>query len=248
MATPTSPADPYDDVLGLLAKHRLIPVVVLRNADDAAPLADALEDGGLPVAEITFRTDAAEASIKAMADRGGVHVGAGTLATPEQVDRAVDAGATFAVTPGFHAAVVERCQERGLPVFPGVCTPSDVERARAAGLSTVKFFPAEAYGGVTTLKALAGPYPRHPLYPHRRDHGRERGQLPEAPLGRRLRRQLDGEAGVVRGGGFLGGGACRTRGGGGGGRRAKKREREKVRKTGNAAAPPPGRHAPQLTC
>ena len=158
MATPTSPVDPYLDVLDVLGRHRLVPVVVLRDAAHAAPLADALEDGGLPVAEVTFRTDAAEASIKAMADRGGVHVGAGTLATPEQVDRAVDAGATFAVTPGFNDAVVERCQERELPVFPGVCTPSDIERARAAGLSTVKFFPAEAYGGVKTLKALAGPY------------------------------------------------------------------------------------------
>lgn len=158
MATSSSPVDPLGDVLGTLGRHRLVPVVVLRDAADAAPLAEALEAGGLPVAEVTFRTDAAEASIKAMADRGGVLVGAGTLASPEQVDRAVDAGARFAVTPGFHDAVVERCQERGLPVFPGVCTPGDIERARAAGLSTVKFFPAEAYGGVNTLKALAGPY------------------------------------------------------------------------------------------
>lgn len=159
MATPTAPMDPYQDVLDVLGRYRLVPVVVLHDAKDAAPLADALEDGGLPVAEVTFRTDAAEASIKAMADRGGVHVGAGTLATPEHVDRAVDAGATFAVTPGFNDAVVERCLERSLPIFPGICTPGDIERARAAGLGTVKFFPAETYGGVATLKALHGPYP-----------------------------------------------------------------------------------------
>ena len=159
MATPTAPVDPYQDVLDVLGRHRLVPVVVLHDAAHAAPLADALEDGGLPIAEVTFRTEAAEASIKAMADRGGIHVGAGTLATPEHVDRAVDAGATFAVTPGFNDAVVERCQERNLPVFPGVCTPGDIERARAAGLTTLKFFPAEAYGGVPTLKALHGPYP-----------------------------------------------------------------------------------------
>ncbi|BAM04945.1 bifunctional 4-hydroxy-2-oxoglutarate aldolase/2-dehydro-3-deoxy-phosphogluconate aldolase [Phycisphaera mikurensis] len=159
MATPTAPPDPHQDVLDLLARHRLVPVVVLHDAAHAVPLADALEDGGLPVAEVTFRSDAAEACIKAMADRGGIHVGAGTLATAEHVDRAVDAGASFAVTPGFNDAVVERCLERGLPIFPGICTPGDIERARAAGLSTVKFFPAETYGGVPTLEALQGPYP-----------------------------------------------------------------------------------------
>lgn len=145
-------------VFDVLQSHRLVPVIVLEDAAHAAPLADALVEGGLPVAEVTFRTAAAEASIRAMAQRGGLLVGAGTVLTADQVDRARDAGAAFVVAPGFNPKVVRRCQEVGLPVCPGVATPSDIEQALDHGLTTVKFFPAEALGGLQTLKAVAAPY------------------------------------------------------------------------------------------
>lgn len=145
-------------VFDTLSEHRLVPVITLRDAAQADPLADALVAGGLPVAEVTFRTDAAAASIRAMAKRGDILVGAGTVLTTEQVDDARDAGAAFIVSPGLNPAVVGRCLEIGLPVCPGVATPSDIEAAMGMGLSVVKFFPAEAFGGVAMLKAIAAPY------------------------------------------------------------------------------------------
>ncbi|MGC5329173.1 bifunctional 4-hydroxy-2-oxoglutarate aldolase/2-dehydro-3-deoxy-phosphogluconate aldolase [Micromonospora sp. DT62] len=137
---------------------RILPVVVLDAARDAAPLAEALVRGGLPCAEVTFRTDAAAESIRVMSERGDLLVGAGTVLTPAQVDRAVEAGARFVVTPGFSPAVVRRCQEAGVPVFPGVATGTEIQMALDAGLDTVKFFPAEQLGGVAMIKALAAPY------------------------------------------------------------------------------------------
>ncbi|MGC4765939.1 bifunctional 4-hydroxy-2-oxoglutarate aldolase/2-dehydro-3-deoxy-phosphogluconate aldolase [Micromonospora sp. DT46] len=137
---------------------RILPVVVLDDARDAAPLAEALVRGGLPCAEVTFRTDAAAESIRVMSERGDLLVGAGTVLTPAQVDRAVEAGARFVVTPGFSPAVVRRCQEAGVPVFPGVATGTEIQMALDAGLDTVKFFPAEQLGGVAMIKALAAPY------------------------------------------------------------------------------------------
>ena len=145
-------------VFTTLGQHRLVPVIALDNVQQALPLADALVTGGLPVAEVTFRTDAAEASIRAMAQRGGLLVGAGTVLTRDQVDRARDAGAAFVVSPGFNPKVVTRCLELNLPVCPGVSNPTDIEMALDHGLSLVKFFPAEAFGGVATLKAIAAPY------------------------------------------------------------------------------------------
>jgi len=141
-----------------LRQHALVPVIAIENADQGADLAAALVDGGLPVAEVTFRTAAAESVIRTMASRGDMLVGAGTVLTKEQADRAKDAGATFAVSPGFDPHIVNHCQNIGLPIFPGVITPSDICAALSHGLTALKFFPAESFGGLSTLKALAGPF------------------------------------------------------------------------------------------
>ncbi|UFU07849.1 bifunctional 4-hydroxy-2-oxoglutarate aldolase/2-dehydro-3-deoxy-phosphogluconate aldolase [Ruania halotolerans] len=137
---------------------RLVPVVVLDDAASAAPLAEALVAGGLPVAEVTFRTAAAVESIRAMSARGDMLVGAGTVLTPEQVDAAVDAGASYVVSPGFSQAVVRRCLERGVLPLPGAVTATEVQAALAEGLEVVKFFPAETSGGAKAIKALAAPF------------------------------------------------------------------------------------------
>jgi 2-dehydro-3-deoxyphosphogluconate aldolase/(4S)-4-hydroxy-2-oxoglutarate aldolase len=147
------------DVLDRLAAHRLVPVVVLDEARDAGPLADALVGGGLPVAEVTFRTAAAADAIRAIADRGGdVLVGAGTVVTPAQVDAAVAAGAQYLVSPGTSRAVVERAREHGVPVLPGAVTATEVQAALELGLDTVKFFPAGTSGGSAAIAALAAPF------------------------------------------------------------------------------------------
>ncbi|MEN0072250.1 MAG: 2-dehydro-3-deoxyphosphogluconate aldolase, partial [Propionicimonas sp.] len=143
MAVPVvTPEVTHVGVLETLSTHRIIPVVVLERAADADPLAQALVAGGLPVAEVTFRTAAAPAAIAAMAGRGDVLVGAGTVLTPAQVDQAVDAGASYVVSPGTSAAVVERALERGVAVLPGAVTATEIQAALALGLDTVKFFPA----------------------------------------------------------------------------------------------------------
>ncbi|HEY0186821.1 MAG TPA: bifunctional 4-hydroxy-2-oxoglutarate aldolase/2-dehydro-3-deoxy-phosphogluconate aldolase [Cellulomonas sp.] len=146
------------DALTLLTQHRIVPVVVLDDAVDAAPLAEALVAGGLPVAEVTFRTAAAGESIRRMADRDDLLVGAGTVITVAQVDEAVAAGARFLVSPGVSTAVVERAQEHGIPVLPGAVTATEVQAALAHGLSTVKFFPAGTSGGPAAIAALAAPF------------------------------------------------------------------------------------------
>ena len=144
----------FNQVLAL----RIIPVVAIHDAKDADPLADALIAGGLPSAEITFRTEAAEAAIKAMARRGDIAVGAGTVLTVEQAQKAIDAGAGFIVAPGLNPKVVQFCLNQNIPVTPGVATPTDIETAMALGLEILKFFPAEAFGGLKTLKAMSAPY------------------------------------------------------------------------------------------
>ena len=137
----------------------LIPVIKIENPDDAVPLAKALIDGGLPAAEITFRTDAAAASIKAITDAyPDMLVGAGTVLTPEQADAAKEAGAKFIVSPGLNPNVVKHCIKIGIPIIPGTSNPSDIEAALELGLTTVKFFPAEAAGGLEMLKAMSAPY------------------------------------------------------------------------------------------
>ncbi len=145
-------------ILDQLARHRLVPVIALEDAAQADPLASALVNGGLPVAEVTFRTAAAADSIRVMAARGDLLVGAGTVLTPAQVDEARDAGATFIVSPGFNPKVVQHCLDRGLLIVPGVSNPTDIEMALEHGLEVVKFFPAEAFGGLKTLKAMSAPY------------------------------------------------------------------------------------------
>ena len=137
----------------------IIPVVVLDDAKDALPLAKALMDGGLACAEVTFRTDAAEESIRLMSKAyPDMLVGAGTVLTTEQVDRAVAAGAKFIVSPGLNPRIVKYCEEKGIVITPGCCTPSEVEQAIENGLEVVKFFPAEQAGGLAMIKAMAAPY------------------------------------------------------------------------------------------
>ncbi len=142
-----------------IAGFGVVPVVVLEDVRDAAPLAKALVEGGLPCAEVTFRTAAAEESIRVMTtEYPDMFVGAGTVLTIEQVDRAVAAGAKFIVSPGFDPEIVDYCLEKEIPVFPGCITPSEVAQAVKRGLKVVKFFPAEQFGGVATIKAMAAPY------------------------------------------------------------------------------------------
>ena len=148
-----------NDVIKALGEYGIVPVVVLNDAKDAEPLAKALCEGGLKCAEVTFRTAAAEESIKIMAEKfPDMLVGAGTVLTTEQVDRAVAAGAKFIVSPGLNPKVVKYRVEKGIPVCPGTCTPSEMEQAMDLGLDVVKFFPAEPSGGVKFIKAVAAPY------------------------------------------------------------------------------------------
>ena len=146
-------------ILEQLSKFGVVPVVVLNDAKDAEPLAKALCDGGLPCAEVTFRTAAAEESIRTMTEKyPEMLVGAGTVLTTEQVDRAVAAGAKFIVSPGFDPEIVDYCLEKEILVLPGCVTPSEVAQGVKRGLKVLKFFPAEQYGGVATIKAMAAAY------------------------------------------------------------------------------------------
>lgn len=140
-------------------EYGVVPVVVLEDAEDALPLAQALTEGGLPCAEVTFRTEAAEESIRRMREKyPDMLVGAGTVLTTEQVDRAVKAGAKFIVSPGFDPEIVDYCLGKEIPVFPGCTTPSELAQAVKRGMKVVKFFPAEQAGGVAMIKAMAAPY------------------------------------------------------------------------------------------
>lgn len=143
-----------------IGKLKVVPVVALDDEKDAVALADALIAGGLPVAEITFRTAAAEGSIKAIAEaRPEMLVGAGTITTLDQAKRAIAAGAKFLVTPGFSDEITAYAVEQGMPIFPGVCTPTEIMMTLKYDLPVVKFFPAGQYGGLPTIKALNGPFP-----------------------------------------------------------------------------------------
>ncbi|OOF14202.1 MULTISPECIES: bifunctional 4-hydroxy-2-oxoglutarate aldolase/2-dehydro-3-deoxy-phosphogluconate aldolase [Salinivibrio] len=139
---------------------RIVPVIAINHAEDAVPLAKTLVDNGLPCAEITFRTDAAANAIRQMRDAyPEMLIGAGTVLTPAQVDAAIDAGADFIVSPGLNPITVKHCQQRDIAIIPGINNPSLVEQAMSLGLDTVKFFPAEASGGIAMLKALSAVYP-----------------------------------------------------------------------------------------
>ncbi len=146
------------DVMKRINELKLVPVVALDDAKDAAPLAEALIEGGLPCAEVTFRTAAAAESIKTMSKYPEICLGAGTVLSVDQVKQAVDCGATYIVTPGFNPKVVGYCVENNIPITPGVCAPTQVEMGLEFGLEVMKFFPAEAYGGLKTLKAICAPY------------------------------------------------------------------------------------------
>src|SRR6478735_1961128 len=146
-------------VVAKIAQFRLLPIVVIDKAEHAATLGDELVAGGLPIVEVTLRTPAAEPAIRTLAKRGDLLVGAGTILTIEQADRAIDAGAQFLVAPGTNPKVVEHVLKRGLPMVPGIATPSEIELATSLGAEVLKFFPAETMGGVAALKAFAGPFP-----------------------------------------------------------------------------------------
>lgn len=154
------------DLMKLVEEKRVVPVVKLDRVEDAAPLAEALVKGGLPIAEVTFRTDAAEESIRIMAEKyPEMLVGAGTVTNVEQAEKAVAAGAKFIVTPGFSYAVTKYAVEHNVPIFPGICTPTELMMAMEFGLSIVKFFPAEQYGGLKTINALAAPFTKMKFMP-----------------------------------------------------------------------------------
>lgn len=148
------------DLLYKIKEKKIVPVVKLERATDALPLAEALMAGGLPIAEITFRTDAAEESIRNIVNAyPDMIVGAGTIINVEQAKRALNAGATFLVSPGVSRPVIEFALSHNLPIFPGTCTPTEIMIALEYKLPVVKFFPAKQYGGLDTIKALAAPFP-----------------------------------------------------------------------------------------
>ncbi|MGO9308424.1 MAG: bifunctional 4-hydroxy-2-oxoglutarate aldolase/2-dehydro-3-deoxy-phosphogluconate aldolase [Spirochaetia bacterium] len=148
-----------NDVFALLAKHVVVPVIAIDSVEAALPLADALLEGGLPVAEITFRTAAAaEVIAKIARERPSMVLGAGTVLTAENLGRACDAGAKYGVAPGLNQDVVAEAAHRGLPFIPGVITPTEIEQALALGLKLLKFFPSEAFGGMKVIKALSAPF------------------------------------------------------------------------------------------
>ena len=148
-----------DSVFQNIARAGVVPVIVIESAEAALPLADALAEGGLPLVEVTFRTPAAAAAIEQIRrHRPEMLVGAGTLVTEASLEAAVACGARFGVAPGLNPRRIEQARQRGLPFVPGVCTPSDIERALELDCRLLKFFPAEASGGVDMLKALAAPY------------------------------------------------------------------------------------------
>lgn len=147
------------DVISKLKEFKVIPVVTIKSVDKAVPLAKALVDGGLPCAEVTFRTEGADKCIASIAkEYPDMFIGAGTVLTVEQADRAIESGAKFIVAPGFNKEVVEHCFNKGVPMIPGVCTPTEIEAALSIGLNCLKFFPAEAAGGVKMIKSLSAPY------------------------------------------------------------------------------------------
>ncbi len=146
-------------VSNALLHRRIIPVVVIEELEAARPLAEALDQGGLPVAEVTFRTEAAADTVRVLANERRILVGAGTVVRPEQVDLAVEAGARFIVMPGLSPRVVDRCRELDVLVIPGVATATEIIAALDHGLDLLKLFPAEVAGGVALLRALQGPFP-----------------------------------------------------------------------------------------
>lgn len=146
------------DVMKQMEQLGVVPVVVLDDVKDAVPLAKAMQAGGIPCAEVTLRTAAGLGSIEKMRELGDILVGAGTVVTLDQCKDALAAGAQFIVSPGLNPKVVEHCLARGVAVLPGCVTPTEIMQAMELGLDTVKFFPANVYGGLKAMKALAAPF------------------------------------------------------------------------------------------
>lgn len=154
-----------DEILHILSKARIVPVVVIDDVDRADGLTSALVEGGLPIAEITFRTSEAIGVIRAMSRRRDVLVGAGTVTSTKHVDAAFEAGARFIVSPGFSPSIVRRAQELGILVLPGVATATEILAAMEIGLGAVKFFPAQTSGGAPAIRALTAPFPEMAFVP-----------------------------------------------------------------------------------
>ena len=151
----------FAEIYDVIGKAGIIPVIKLERVEDAVPLARALLEGGIPVAEVTFRTEAAAAGIAAIRrELPQMLVGAGTVLTTEQAAAAIESGAQFVVAPGSNSRVIEGVLAAGIPMIPGVATPSEIEAALERGLRVLKLFPAQVLGGIAMLKALAGPYPQ----------------------------------------------------------------------------------------
>ena len=147
------------DIFETIGRLKLVPVVKIENAKDAPALGNALCEGGLPIAEVTFRTNAAEEAIRLMRkENTDMLIGAGTVLTIENAQKAIDAGASFVVSPGFNPEVVDFCISKGMPVTPGVTNPTQVEMGLSRGLKVLKFFPAEAAGGLKMLKSMGAVY------------------------------------------------------------------------------------------
>jgi len=144
----------------IISTHRLVPVIEIQDAGQAEPLGQALVQGGLPVAEVTFRSKAAPEAIRRMAQNPAICVGAGTIINVEQAELAISSGAKYLVSPGTFPKVIAYAKAKGIPIFPGIATPTDIGTALECGVDVLKFFPAEAYGGLNTLKSLSGPFPQ----------------------------------------------------------------------------------------
>ncbi|MBE5896743.1 MAG: bifunctional 4-hydroxy-2-oxoglutarate aldolase/2-dehydro-3-deoxy-phosphogluconate aldolase [Lachnospiraceae bacterium] len=155
-----------DEMLKQVEAFKVVPVVVIENVEDAIPLAQALVNGGLPVAEVTFRTAAAPDAIKAMSEKfPELCVGAGTVINVEQCKKAVECGAKFIVSPGYSEEVTQYCIENEIPIFPGICTPTELINVVNHGLPVAKFFPAAQFGGLKTINALGSVFPQMKFMP-----------------------------------------------------------------------------------
>ena len=185
------------DILQRLALLRLVPIVVMDKAEHAASFGEVLAAGGLPVAEVTFRTPAAEQSVRMLANRGDLVVGAGTILTTEQADRAIDAGAQFLVAPGTNPKVVERAVKRGVPMMPGVATPSEIELAMSLGADSTQVFPGRNDGRRRRTQSIRRPVSRRAVHSHRRHHARTAAALPEVEERRRVRWFVDGSSRIL---------------------------------------------------
>lgn len=153
------------EIFQRISQLKIVPVLTVDDADNAAPLGDALFGGGLPIAEITFRTAAAESVVRALSRRSDLLVGAGTILNVQTAQIAVDAGAQFLVAPGFNPKVVRWCVDHGIPIMPGAATPTDIDMAVEYALDVVKFFPAQPLGGIKMLQAIAAPFAMMRFFP-----------------------------------------------------------------------------------